>query len=286
MYFESRGIRLHYRRWWVENARGVLVVSHGLGEHSGRYRRLARQLNTCGYSVYAADHFGHGQSPGRRGDIEAFEHYSIDLCRFVRLIRHENPGRPVHLLGHSMGAVIACGSVAFPSEGGRVESLILSAPAFRGAKEPGVLESSLLRLLGRLFPALSFPNRLDVNGICRDPEIVAAYEADDLVHDRVSPRWFTGYQRCRERLLQKPSAIQVPCLMLLPEGDRLVDPLASRAWFERLEGETHRLSRFPDAYHEVFNEPGVGEEALSLLVAHLNTLCRRGVQPERRYAGG
>ncbi|QIL88762.1 lysophospholipase [Microbulbifer harenosus] len=274
MYFESREIRLHYRRWWVECALGVVVVSHGLGEHSGRYRRLAGELNARGYSVYVLDHYGHGQSPGRRGDVGDFFDYSRDLCRFVRLVRHENPGLSLHLLGHSMGGVIACASVVYPMDDCAVESLVLSAPAFVGANEPSGVEFGLLKLLGHICPGLPLSNRLQTQWISRDPDIVEAYRGDELVHGRITPRWYAGYRRVREQLLAQPEALKIPCLLLLPEQDMLVDVSASHRWFNGLSGSVHRLCRFPGAYHEIFNEPEDGDKALDLLVGHLNALSR------------
>ncbi|WP_105101360.1 alpha/beta hydrolase [Microbulbifer pacificus] len=284
MYFESRGFRLHYRRWWVESALGVVVVSHGLGEHSGRYRRLAGELNARGYSVYALDHYGHGQSPGRRGDVGDFADYARDLCRFIRLVKHENPAQSLHLLGHSMGGVIACASVVYPAEDCAVDSLVLSAPAFVGAREPAGIEARLLKLLARVCPGLPLSNRLQAEWICRDPEVVRGYRDDELVHGRVTPRWFAGYQRMRTRLLAKPDAVTVPCLLLLPEQDRLVDASASHRWFDGLSGSVHRLCRFPGAYHEIFNEPEDGDRALDLLVGHLNALSRSPSQALRDMA--
>ena len=294
MYFESRGFRLHYRRWWVENALGVVVVSHGLGEHSGRYRAIARQLNAHGYSVYALDHFGHGQSPGRRGDIGDFSCYASDLRQFIRAVRHENPGLALHLLGHSMGAVIASDAVVYDEEGVSdeervaIESLILSAPAFAGSNEPGAFEVSLIRLLARVCPGLSLSNRLQTEAISRDPDIVREYCADDLVHNRVTPRWFLGYREAREHILAHPQAIAVPTLTLLPEGDRLVDPAVTHQWHDRLQGEHHQLRTFAGAYHEILNEPGSGQEALAAVLEHLRLYTPVSTQqspPQRLGAG-
>lgn len=274
MEFVSRGNRIHYRRWWVEGALGTLVISHGLGEHSGRYRQLAQYFNRAGFSVYALDHYGHGQSDGVRGHIDDFAHYSDDLYDFVRLVKRDNPGKSVHLLGHSMGGVIACGCAV---RYGGIDSLILSAPGFRGCREPGRLERWLLRYLARIAPRLTFPNRLDPRWLSRDPAVVEAYRADDLVHDRVSTSWFTAFLREREYLRPRLEQITGPCLLLLPEGDRLVNSATTRRWFDRIGSEAKALHRFPDAYHELFNEPEEGERARDLVLQHLKSLLP---QPE------
>ncbi|SEA49643.1 alpha/beta hydrolase [Microbulbifer marinus] len=269
MEFVTRGNRLHFRRWWVERALGVVVISHGLGEHSGRYRQLARDLNRSGYSVYALDHYGHGLSDGKRGHIDDFAHYSADLHNFIRLVKQDNPGCGLHLLGHSMGGVIATGCAV---RHGGIDSLVLSAPGFRGATEPGGLELWLLQRLVKLLPSLALPNRLDIRGICRDEAVIAAYQADELVHDRVSLQWFSTFLREREFLYPRLSQITEPCLMLLPEGDRLVDVATSRAWFDRLGSRAKQLHVFPGAYHEVFNEVEEGVRARELLLQHLHSL--------------
>ncbi|WP_334079209.1 alpha/beta hydrolase [Microbulbifer sp. M83] len=266
MQFMSHGDQLHFRRWWVEGALGVVVISHGLGEHSGRFRRLARVLNSAGYSVYAPDHYGHGLSAGRRGHIDDFARYSEHLHDFIRIVRRDNPGRPLHLLGHSMGGVIACGCVV---RFGGVDSLVLSAPGFRGRNEPGALERPLISLLSGLVPKLSLSNRLDPQDLTHDQAVVDDYLADDLVHDRVSMRWFASFLREREFLHANLDRITVPSLLLLPRSDRMVDSDTSLAWFECFGSEEQQVKLFPDAFHEVFNEPEDGPRAVELLLAHL-----------------
>ncbi|MFC6635190.1 alpha/beta hydrolase [Microbulbifer taiwanensis] len=274
MDFVTRGNRLHYRRWWVEKALGVVVISHGLGEHSGRYRHLARYLNCAGFSVYALDHYGHGLSDGKRGHIDDFALYSEDLHQFIRLVKKANTGkdgagRSLHLLGHSMGGVIACGcAIRF----GGIDSLILSAPGIRGHNEPRGLELWLLRHLVKLAPSLTLPNRVDPRWLSRDQSVVDDYRNDDLVHGRVSMQWFDTFLREREYLYPRLSQISEPCLLLLPDGDRIVDSAASRDWLGRLGCEAKALHVFPEAYHEVFNEVEEGPGARELLLQHLKSL--------------
>lgn len=266
MQFISAGDNLHFRRWWVEGARGVVVIAHGLGEHSGRYKKLALALNRSGYSVYALDHFGHGLSDGKRGHVDDFARYSVQLHEFVGLVRRDNPGKPLHLLGHSMGGLIACGCVA---RYGDVDSLILSAPGFRGRKEPSAVERFLVRGLARLLPGLTLPNRVDSRWLSRDAAVIEAYEGDELVHSRVSLQWFTSFLNERDYAISHLEKIAVPLLLLLPQGDRLVDSEFTLALFDRLGSQHKRLHTFTDAYHELFNETEEGPVALELLLQHL-----------------
>src|SRR3954452_16320920 len=90
---------LFWRAWLPDaDATGVVLVSHGLGEHSGRYAELAEALTTDGWAVYAPDHAGHGLSAGRRVDGGPANWVpDLDLVRRHAAARH--PGRPVILLG-------------------------------------------------------------------------------------------------------------------------------------------------------------------------------------------
>lgn len=266
MQFISAGDNLHFRRWWVEGARAVVVIAHGLGEHSGRYKKLALALNRSGYSVYALDHFGHGLSDGKRGHVDDFARYSTQLHEFIGLVRRDNAGIPVHLLGHSMGGLIACACAA---RYGDVDSLILSAPGFRGRNEPSLPERFLLGGLVRLLPRLTLPNRVDSRWLSRDPAVVEAYQADELVHSKVSLQWFSSFQRERDYAISHLGQITAPCLLLLPLGDQLVDSEFTLSLFDRLGSQHKRLHTFADAYHELFNEVDEGPVALELLLQHL-----------------
>jgi alpha-beta hydrolase superfamily lysophospholipase len=102
------GLDLFAQSWLPEDSpRAVLVLSHGLGEHSGRYAALAGELVGQGYGVYALDHRGHGRSPGPRADIQRFAHLVSDLCVFVGRCSRQHLDTPVYLLGHSMGGAVA-----------------------------------------------------------------------------------------------------------------------------------------------------------------------------------
>ncbi len=88
-------------------ARGAVVLLHGLAEHSGRYAELVARLVDRGLAVYALDHRGHGRSPGPRANVGRFAWLVADAATRLATVRAELPGRPVVLLGHSLGGAIA-----------------------------------------------------------------------------------------------------------------------------------------------------------------------------------
>jgi alpha-beta hydrolase superfamily lysophospholipase len=96
------------RRTWppAGDPRSVVVIAHGAGEHSGRYQHVADALVAAGHIVYALDHRGHGRSEGPRALVDRLEHAVTDLDELVVLASGEHPGKPVFLIGHSMGGAI------------------------------------------------------------------------------------------------------------------------------------------------------------------------------------
>ena len=98
--------RVYCQSWLPDRVRATVVVVHGLGEHSGRYAHVAQVLVDAGCAVYALDHHGHGQSGGTRALIDSFDHAVDDIDQLVERARKEQSGKPLYLLGHSMGGAL------------------------------------------------------------------------------------------------------------------------------------------------------------------------------------
>ena len=77
----------------------AIVVVHGINEHSGRYGRLADDLNRRGYAVYAMDLRGHGRSDGDRALIHSFDEYLDDLEILLARVAARQPGKPLFSVG-------------------------------------------------------------------------------------------------------------------------------------------------------------------------------------------
>ena len=99
------GLELQRRDWPSGDARGTIVIVHGLGEHIGRYAHVAARLNASRWSVVGYDQRGHGASPGERGRLAAEDDLLFDLAAVLDAVRAETQG-PVVLLGHSLGGLV------------------------------------------------------------------------------------------------------------------------------------------------------------------------------------
>jgi acylglycerol lipase len=252
MYLESSTEKIFYRQWQVSAPMAVLLISHGLGEHSARYTHVAEFFNEQGITVYAIDHPGHGQSGGSRGHVENFSQYSEDLHLLISQLRLQHPGRPVHLLGHSMGGLIATGYTLRHDT--IIASLALSSPAYGVMGLANKASLLLAPLLALLAPTMSLSNGLDAHAISRNPVVVKAYEDDPLVHDRITPAWARAFTREQAFVAREINRLTVSTLMLVAGSDSLTDPTLSKALFEKIAADKKKLSIYPAAFHEVFNE--------------------------------
>lgn len=282
-YFPGSGkLRLHYRCWNAAPARAVVVVSHGLGEHSGRYEELAQDIGRAGLSTYALDHRGHGRSDGRRGHVRRFNDYIHDLEKFRRrVVSSVGPNLPLLFLGHSLGGLIVIRYLQeYPGIGAR--AAILSAPLLGFAMEIPQWKQKLARLLLYVSPALPMSTGLDPRLLSHDAQIVAAYQRDSLVHDRITPRLYSEIVNSVALANQKARRLKLPLLFLVPSDDGIVRPdlVQSFAAGLRQQGDV-RVSNYAGLYHEVLNETNRSSN-----VADLLGWIERHITPNAATGGG
>jgi alpha-beta hydrolase superfamily lysophospholipase len=230
-------------------ARGSVMIMHGLGEHSGRYRHVARFFNDCGLSVRCYDHRGHGRSGGARGDVHAGDPIVQDAGIVFDDFATRFP-LPPYLFGHSMGGLFAARfalSGASPLRG-----LILSSPAL--AVHLNGLQRAMLGLMERMAPALALPNGLSPRFLSHDAKVVAAYRNDPLVHGKISARLMRSMLSAIAYCQSNAQALKVPALLLVAGDDRLVDAEGSRRFHAALPARMARMHLYDGFYHELFNE--------------------------------
>ncbi len=253
------GLELYCQSWRPKDeTRAVLAIVHGLGEHSGRYMNVVRHLVPRGYAVHGFDHRGFGRSPGPHGHIDSWAQFRGDVRAFVRSVEDAVPGRPLFLMGHSMGGLIVLDYVLHHADG--LRGTVVSGA---GLEPGGVAKAHLVllaRLLSRLWPRFTLDLGLDAAGVSRDPEVVRAFEEDPLRHDRGSVRFGTETLDAIEWIKARPTEIALPLLMIHGGADRLVSPEGTRAFFERVTFADKELHVYEGFYHEPHND--VGHERL------------------------
>jgi alpha-beta hydrolase superfamily lysophospholipase len=231
--------------------RGTVVLVHGLGEHAGRYNRLARRLNFWGFAVRGYDQYGHGESDGARGGLTAPERLIDDLADVIESTRARLPAeQPLIVLGHSMGGLIAACLVALREI--RIEGLVLSSPALDAGLNP--LQKLLLTFLPRYAPNLTLGNGLDPDFLSHDPVVVSAYKSDPSVHDRISARLARFIADGGPLVLARAAQWKVPTLLMYAGADMLVNPRGSEAFAAAAPRQVVTARRFDDLFHEIFNE--------------------------------
>ncbi len=241
-----------YEQWWQPDsgeARAVLVIVHGLKDHSARYAEFADRLAQHGYAVHAFDLRGHGSSEGRRVFINSFDEYTADLDTEVKRARQE--GKPLFVLGHSMGGAIATDWVLTRKPA--LAGLLLSGAALK--VDISWFTSGTTRFLGTVFPLLAIFS-LDLDKFSRDPSVVAQCKVDPLVDPGNGPA------RTARELLGAISFIgdhmeevEVPLLAMHGGADVITPPEGSRELVKRARSADKTLKIYDGLYHDLLHEP-------------------------------
>ena len=252
------GLQLTLRDWPLADpaaVRAQVLIVHGLGEHSGRYEHVAQQLNSWGYAVRSFDLWGHGLSDGERGSMRDEHALLDDLAAVVDHTRKTmQPGQSLVLLGHSLGGLVAARFVSLRMR--PIDALVLSSPAL----DPGLnaFQKLLLATLPGIAPNLRVGNGLQVRYLSHDPAVVAAYQADPLVHDRICARLALFIAQEGREVLAAAPRWNTPTLLLFAGQDKLVSPQGSRDFLKLAPGAIVQSLCFEALFHEIFNEAEAG----------------------------
>jgi alpha-beta hydrolase superfamily lysophospholipase len=248
------GVRIVYDVWTPDTEpRGVLVLAHGFGEHARRYDHVVERFGAAGLVTYALDHRGHGRSGGRRVQLRHMAEFTDDYGTLVKIAASDYPNLKRIVLGHSMG-----GGIVFSygvDHQDDYDLMVLSGPAIAAHAGVSPLKVVLGKALGSWLPNLPIEG-LDPNAVSRDPEVVAAYLADPLVHSGKIPAGIGKALICvGETMPQRARALKKPLLVVHGSEDSLVRASGSERLVDCVGSEDVHLKIYPELYHEVFNEP-------------------------------
>lgn len=237
----------------------AIVLVHGQGEHSGRYVHWPHYLRDTIGSIYAIDLRGHGQSTGLRGSIKNFDGYADDVAlavnRYSNYLLERYGKAEIHLVGHSMGGLTVIRTLLLHPEL-KIASAAVSAPMIDLAFPIPKVKVLAAKLMNKVLPLLPVPGEPIADLVSRDPEVVKHYKNDPLNHGLASPSFYFSYLDARDDTIARAGSFsKVPFLLLLPTGDRIISPEPTEKLFAAIKSSEKKLIRYPDLYHEVFNEP-------------------------------
>lgn len=257
-------IKIYAKKDLVENAKANVVIVHGIFEHLDRYDYLVSKLNNEGYNVYRYDARGHGRSEGKKGDLNKFDEFLIDLDYYINQVKKEFPDKKVVLLGHSMGGLVATSYASLFNE--KIDYLVLS-----GACNQTPKAAKALKFIPTFVAALlKYKNALG-SGVCGDEKVVEAYNNDPLVLKEGTMRLMKNAFINGCGLVNNNIAnISVPTLVMHGEKDGIVVVDTGKWTYENLKVEDKTLKIYSDLYHEIFNEVSK-DEVIADVTNWLNT---------------
>jgi alpha-beta hydrolase superfamily lysophospholipase len=241
--FPGRQSEIALSVWPNDDARRIVILAHGYGEHLGRYQHVAELLVDRGAVVAGPDHAGHGRSGGERVVVGDFDLVVDDLHAVVTRMRERHPGLPVVLVGHSMGGMI--GARYAQLHGDELAGVVLSGPVLGSW-------TAATDMLG-LDEIPDDP--LDVSTLSRDPSVGEAYSEDELVwHGPFKRPMLESLVAGLRAINEGPKLGGIPTLWVHGEDDQLVPIGETRAGIETLAFTDLEEVVYPGARHEVFNE--------------------------------
>ena len=262
------GLKLFTHSYLPETIKDHLCVIHGLSEHSGRYTHLTEYFLPLGYAVHLMDQRGFGRSQGLRGHVDRYSQYLDDLKGFLDHVQSKFSQGKTFLIGHSLGGVIASAlAMTHPCSLG---GIILSAPGLRIRNFHRSLYGPV-KLLNRIKPKLQLRHTLRYRHLSHDPSVGKAYIRDPLVHPFITPSFFLEYIQMLSFVHRNHQRLHLPCLILCPTGDRIVNPQGSIEFYQHLKNPLNTLITYPGFFHEIFSEVGK-EQVFSDMNSWLETV--------------
>ena len=228
--------RAYYRHWAAAEPRAAVIFLHGFGEHTGLYHRYGFALNAAGIDLWAVDQFGHGLSPGDRGDFGSIEDSSGLADTLTELAEGESPGLPLIAQGHSFGSVVTL---------------------FRLLDQPRRYRAGVISGA----PLVPIPEMLDTDSsfdlnpgwLSADPFYLDSLENDPLAFvDADGLPLARELDKAWDRFGSELPKLAVPTLAVHGVNDPIAPVGAVRAYAEQVD--PLQLKEFPGAHHDILNE--------------------------------
>jgi len=246
--------KIFSQMWEPENPpKGVIVLVHGLGEHSGRYStHFAKHYLNKGFSILTFDLPGHGKSSGKSGHINDYGDFNKLLSAGISHAKKEYPSLPIFIYGHSLGGLIALEySIQIKPD---INGVIASVPVLDINQPIHPVKLVLAKIMNKIFPSFTLDNGINRNMLSSDISVIEKYNADPLVHEHTSARVGMYMIEKGKFVLDNAKNVSLPTLVMVGSAERIVSKKAIHDFCEQSDKCSEKI--WADFYHELHNEPG------------------------------
>ncbi|CAM1334087.1 lysophospholipase [Tenacibaculum aestuariivivum] len=236
--------------WQPKTVKAVVVIIHGMGEHSGRYNHVAKKLTSNNFGVIAFDHFGHGKTSGKRGHNPGFNIVLKSITKLLDKTTAVFNNAPIFLYGHSMGGNAVINYSLRKKH--HLIGIIASSPMLKLAFNPPAWKLILGRVAQKITPSITLGNQLNPNDLSRDKKIVKNYINDPLVHNKISANFSLSFIDSGKWAIKNASLLKIPILLLHGIADKIIDYKGTEKFADSTNKATLQL--YKEAYHELHND--------------------------------
>ncbi|PXX97900.1 lysophospholipase [Marinifilum breve] len=233
------------------DVKAVIVLVHGIGEHSSRYHHWAEKFVSKGIAIFTYDQRGHGLSEGKRGVISSYDDFMNDIDLVLNTVEQKYPNLPLILYGHSMGGGEVLNHLL--KRNNKYVGVISTSPWIISQASPPKIVIPLLRFFNQLIPKFSIKTKFDSSLLSHNAEVCRKYDEDELVHHWISFRLFVEAYDAGYFVYNSEEKINKPLLLIHGDEDGITDSAASK-YFANKNQENCTFKLWSKAYHELHNE--------------------------------
>lgn len=242
--------------WDIQNPKKTVCLIHGIGEHAGRFNRMAEYFNNHGIAMFSMDLRGHGKSDGKRGDCAPRFKVLSDVDALIDIANSAHPDTPIILYGHSMGGNIVLDYRNRGNKNGEIAGYVLSAPWVKLVRNVPKPLYALVKVMSKIVPSMAISSAVDAK-VLGNPIHNEAYQKDELVHSKISLRcavegFDIGNALYFDTHEAKGEGRKKPMLLMHGDEDKICDVSGSdQVSFN--QKDTCKYIRWHGLFHEIHN---------------------------------
>ncbi|MHA2037344.1 MAG: alpha/beta hydrolase [Promethearchaeota archaeon] len=276
-YEDKDEVEIFVYKWVPEGSpKAAVQIAHGLAEHAKRYTHVAEALVRAGYIIYADDHRGHGKTGERYGEMGELGPRGWDgtveaLVELTDIIKKEQPGIPIFLLGHSWGSFLSQDYIQ--QWGNKLKGVLLTGTT--GTPNPKTDLGA--EGLGLNYTVKNPKTPFD--WLTRDENEIQKYIDDPMCGFTLPPSILQVLGESTEKRLNTKKDLKIPkelnVYIFVGDNDSVGGKEGATALYKRYQNAGIRdvsLKTYPDGRHELFNELNKDEviqDVISWLDSHL-----------------